>query len=1630
MKKLLATILSIILIISIVPVSAISASAQENDGSNNSEVEYTEIYTAADLDAVRFNMSGNYIMMNDIDLTETDEFKNWKPIGTDDERKIIENFSGVFDGNGYAITGINMLPTSEGTKRYFGLFGQVTGIVRNLNLKNVYTNMQLSYTYDYCYTGGIASVNYGNIYNCSVNGSFWTTKQGGIGGIVYSNHGIIDSCANYAEVKGAWGGVAGITHTNESNGVIRNCYNVGKIKQDTFSDYYAGYTSSNKAAGIAFYNSGTIQTCYNVGEVIGYTTAAICYSNSGSIVDTYYLSGRGSSSGQTGATLFSESGMKNQLAFKGFDFDNAWTMGGEPDYEYPELQCFALSGKLSIKGNAAYLSTVEPELGQIKRVDDTFTYEWLIDGEIVSTEESYTLSFSEIGKKLKLKVTGTKEFNKGTVYSDEYIVSKAVQLQEPEDTTLIYSDDKSIEIAVVSNQDYSIDKVNWQKNGRFENLDPNKEYTIYSRISENAEYLAGTPKNILAVTTDRRPLTGSVNIVGTTAFGDTLTADVSAVGPDAEVTYRYEWKRGDEVVGTNKTYTIVKEDIDKTLTLYVIGTEDYIGSLSSAPVTATKASVQVPSAPVVETKTNTTIKLVAKNGLEYSMDKTNWQDSPLFEGLSAATEYTFYQRVAETETEFASKSSNGTKVTTLKNTIAAPAKPVIKEVANNSIMLEKISGYEYSLDGITWQNNNVFTGLLPNTEYSFCQRIAETETDYASATSGYITVVTLKNTVNKPVAPVIESATDSTVTLVAVSGCEYSKNGTTWQKSNVFNNLEPLETYTFYQRVAETETDYASEKSDGTSFKVKFITSKPAVPVLVEVTNDKIVVETKTGYQYSIDGISWRRQGVFTGLNPNTTYAVCCRMPETDDYYTSANSNALNVTTLKNTVNTPGAPIVSAKTDVSVTLINTNGYEYSTNGTDWQASNVFNNLLPDTEYTFYQRVAETETDYVSEKSVGTTVKTYKKCEIDPQYHIYTSDCDVSCNECGFERQVPDHIYDNACDDTCNVENCGFVRTVGDHKYDNACDKSCNICGTTRTVGAHKYDNNCDKSCNICGTTRSVGAHKYSNSCDTTCNYCGAKRSINHTYTNSCDTKCNVCGATRTIKHTYSNNCDKTCNVCKSTRTVGAHKYTNACDTTCNYCNAKRSIKHTYSSSCDTSCNVCKATRTVTHSYKTITVKATLSKNGSVTKKCSICGKVASKATIKYVKSLKLSATTYSYNGKTKTPSVTVKDSAGKTLKKNTDYTVTYASGRKNVGTYKVVVKMKGKYSGSKTLTFTIKPTTKTSAELLIGATKSIGAKSNKSITYKSSNKKVATVSSKGVITAKAAGTATISVTANKITQKIKVTVKKPYVKISGTSSMLLKKSVKLKATSNTSAKVKWSSSNKKIATVSSSGKVTGQKAGTATIYAKITYKGKTYTGKYTVKVKKPYLTKTSATIDKGKTYQISVNGGSGTTTYTSSNKKVATVSSKGVVKGVGKGNATITVKRNGYSMKFTVKVNVNSDKEILAAYAEFVVKNCALKNPSSYQVNNYIYKKNGSSYTVYVWYSAANSFGGMVDGWAMAQFDTEKSVIAYSVTYGKKYINVYTGWSRPSTFDGYVDADAVEEEYDKIGTINYYRPII
>ena len=111
-----------------------------------------------------------------------------------------------------------------------------------------------------------------------------------------------------------------------------------------------------------------------------------------------------------------------------------------------------------------------------------------------------------------------------------------------------------------------------------------------------------------------------------------------------------------------------------------------------------------------------------------------------------------------------------------------------------------------------------------------------------------------------------------------------------------------------------------------------------------------------------------------------------------------------------------------------------------------------------------------------------------------------------------------------------------------------------------------------------------------------------------------------------------------------------------------------------------------------HVYKNSVTKATTSANGSIVKKCKYCDavKTGSKTIINKIKTVKLSKTTYTYDGKVKKPTVTVYDSKGNKIAAS-NYTVTYPSGRKNVGQYKVKIVFKNNYKGTVYKTFTIKP---------------------------------------------------------------------------------------------------------------------------------------------------------------------------------------------------------------------------------------------------------------------------------------------------------------------------------------------------
>ena len=219
---------------------------------------------------------------------------------------------------------------------------------------------------------------------------------------------------------------------------------------------------------------------------------------------------------------------------------------------------------------------------------------------------------------------------------------------------------------------------------------------------------------------------------------------------------------------------------------------------------------------------------------------------------------------------------------------------------------------------------------------------------------------------------------------------------------------------------------------------------------------------------------------------------------------------------------------------------------------------------------------------------------------------------------------------------------------------------------------------------------------------------------------------------------------------------------------------------------------------------------------------------------------------------------------------------------------------------------------KTSATVYTGKTASLKTTSNdaaKTVTYTTSNNAVATVSSTGVVKGVKAGTAVITATCGNATATCKVTVKAPSVKFAKSSAVVYTgKTATVKATLAGVSSVTYKSSNTKIATVNSkTGTVKGIKAGTVTITATSGKLKATY--KLTVKNPTFTLTKSSATIAKGKTTTIRSKATPvSTVTYTSSNKKVATVTGKGVVKGISKGKATITVKCNGITKKFVVTV--------------------------------------------------------------------------------------------------------------------------
>lgn len=268
-----------------------------------------QIATAEQLDAVRYNLKSNFVLVNDIDLSE---YENWVPIGGIKDVEARDGFQGVFDGKGHTIKNLKMdytlssSYTDSGTTYQFGLFSNTQNSpgIKNVNLKDVDIKIQLGLmehsnqdvevgtivaygseitnctatgkikvldVYDKGHDvqiGGICrrATQIGNCVNevgitFGTDGSELYQSRVQIGGIIAEGENVFNCinkgtilCASEKFYETSCGGIVG-----EEYGTIKQCKNYGNIDVTANGTVYAG--------GIVGQTLNPIGSCINYGKI-------------------------------------------------------------------------------------------------------------------------------------------------------------------------------------------------------------------------------------------------------------------------------------------------------------------------------------------------------------------------------------------------------------------------------------------------------------------------------------------------------------------------------------------------------------------------------------------------------------------------------------------------------------------------------------------------------------------------------------------------------------------------------------------------------------------------------------------------------------------------------------------------------------------------------------------------------------------------------------------------------------------------------------------------------------------------------------------------------------------------------------------------------------------------------------------------------------------------------------------------------------------------------------------------------------------------------------------------------------------------------------------------------------------
>ena len=371
-----------------------NASAAPFSGGNGSVNNPFKISDASELQNMSLNLSANYILINDIDATETAAWNfgsGFARIGSSSTK-----FTGTLDGKGFKI--YNLTVNRSGVT-YCGMFGYTSSGFKltNLTLINPWIS-GMDYTGIVGFMGG-GNISFVTVLNTTISGRYIcgglvahieasaTVKNSSsngtvsgdryIGGFTGFSQGTIEQCYSSCYVYNSGNFAGGFTSYN-FNDNIRNCYATG----DVFGDRWVG--------GFTGYGRTSIKNCYSLGKPIGnlevggfvggaetYAHIACFWDKDSSGTSTGW--GSGTPTGITGNTN-TEMKVKSIFLNAGWDFNNIWYMinGGTP----PFLQSL---GADNGKGTKFYPFLIE-DIYELQAMNENLNAHYALVNDIDASE--------------------------------------------------------------------------------------------------------------------------------------------------------------------------------------------------------------------------------------------------------------------------------------------------------------------------------------------------------------------------------------------------------------------------------------------------------------------------------------------------------------------------------------------------------------------------------------------------------------------------------------------------------------------------------------------------------------------------------------------------------------------------------------------------------------------------------------------------------------------------------------------------------------------------------------------------------------------------------------------------------------------------------------------------------------------------------------------------------------------------------------------------------------------------------------------------------------------------------------------------------------------------------------------